>query len=168
MPLFVIFVFGAVVIGAGAMLAPAWPSAQPRIGYISALALGLVMGGAIFWAMLFGWNTLVIDYLLFALVVTIFLMGTLSFGQKRAEARGEVLEDADQGWPGPHDLLLLLVAALVFVIPAMILPVPLDTDAQGFGYLAVMTKLGGSFKTLAPWHPEIEYLYAPGFSLLIA
>ncbi len=168
MPLFVIFVFGAVVIGAGAMLAPAWPSAQPRIGYISALALGLVMGGAIFWAMLFGWNTLVIDYLLFALVVTIFLMGTLSFGQKRAEARGEVLEDADQGWPGPHDLLLLLVAGLVFVIPAMILPVPLDTDAQGFGYLAVMTKLGGSFKTLAPWHPEIEYLYAPGFSLLIA
>jgi hypothetical protein len=168
MPLFVIFIFGGVVIGAGAMLAPAWPTEQPRIGLMAALALGLILGGSIFWAMLFGWNTLVIDYLLFALVTTIFLFGTLSYGQKRAEARGLVLLDREQGWPGPRDLLFLGLAALIFVIPALILPVPLDTDAQGFGYLGLMTRLGGDFKTLAPWHPEIEYLYAPGFTLLIA
>lgn len=168
MPLFVIFIFGGVVIGAGAMLAPAWPTEQPRIGLMAALALGLILGGAIFWAMLFGWNTLVIDYLLFALVTAIFLFGTLSYGQKRAEARGEVLLDAHQGWPGPRDLLFFGLAALIFVIPALILPVPLDTDAQGFGYLGVMTRLGGGFRTLGPWHPEIEYLYAPGFTLLIA
>jgi hypothetical protein len=136
MPLFVIFVFGSVVFGAGAML--------------------------------FGWNTLVIDYLLFALVTVIFLGGTLSYGQKRAEARGEVLLDADQGWPGPRDLLFFGLVALLFIIPALILPVPLDTDAQGFGYLGLMAKLGGGFKTLAPWHPEISYLYSPGFTILIA
>jgi hypothetical protein len=168
MPLFSIFVFGSVVFGAGAMLAPAWNTIQPRIGLSAALALGLVMGGAVFWAMLFGWNTLVIDYLLFALVTAIFLGGTLSYGQKRAEARGEVLLDVDQGWPGPRDLLFFAFVALLFIIPVLILPVPLDTDAQGFGYLGLMAKLGGGFKTLAPWHPEISYLYSPGFTLLTA
>lgn len=168
MSFFVIFIFGAVVIGAGAMLAPAWNTAQPRIGLAAALALGLVMGGAIFWAMLFGWNTLVIDYLLFALVTAIFLGGTLSYGQRRAEKRGEVLEDIDQGWPGPRDLLFFVFVGLVFVVPALVLPVPLGTDAQGFGYLGLMARLGGGFKTLGPWQPEVQYLYSPGFPLLIA
>ena len=168
MPLFIIFIFGTIVIGAGAMLAPAWPSAQPRIGLNAALALALVIGGALFWAMLFGWNTLVIDYLLFALVTAIFLGGTLSYGQMRAEKQGGELLDAEQGWPGPRDLLLFALVALVFVVPAVVLPVPLDTDAQGFGYLALTARLGGSFNTLAPFHPEVTYLYSPGFLLIVA
>ena len=168
MSLFVIFIFSAVVIGAGAMLAPAWPTRQPRIGLSAALTLGVVIGGALLWSMLFGWDTLVIDYLLFALITTIFLGGTLSYGQMRAEQQGEELSDADQGWPGPHDLLFFAFSALVFVIPALVLPVPLDTDAQGFGYLALMARLGGNFETLAPFHPEVTYLYAPGFPLLVA
>ncbi len=168
MPLFVIFIFGAVVVGSGSMLAPAWPTSQPRIGLAAALSLALVIGGALFVAMLFGWDTLVIDYLLFVLVMVIFLGGTLSYGQTRAENRGEELLDSDQGWPGPQDLLLFLLAALVFVIPALILPVPLDTDAQGFGYLALMARTGSGFDTLAPFHPEISYLYAPGFTLIVA
>lgn len=168
MPLFVIFIFGAVILGAGAMLAPAWHTAQPRIGLMAVLVLGLVIGGAIFWAMLFGWNTLVVDYLLFALMTAIFLFGTLTYGQKRAEARGEELVDAEQGWPGPKDLLFFVTVLLFFTIPALILPVPLGTDAQGFGYLGLMARLGGGFRTLGPWHPEIEYLYSPGFTVLIA
>lgn len=168
MPFIVIFIFGAVILGAGVMLSPAWPTRQPRIGLLAALSLGLVIGGAVFWAMLFGWNTLVVDYLLFALVTSIFLFGTLSYGQKRAEALGTTLADADQGWPGPADLLLFTVAALVFIIPALVLPVPLDTNAQGFGYLGLMARMGGGFETLAPFHPEISYLYAPGFTALIA
>ncbi len=168
MILFVIFVFGAVVIGAGTLFAPAWPTLHPRIGLTGALALGLVIGGAIFWAMLFGWSTLAVDYLLFALVSGIFLFGTLSYGQKRAEKRGETLSDADQGWTSGRDLMFLGFAALVFIIPALIVPVPLDTDAQGFGYLALMAKLGGGFDTLAPFHPEISYLYSPGFPALVA
>ena len=168
MPLFVIFIFGAVVIGAGAMLAPAWPAEQPRIGLGAALFLALVVGGALFWAMLFGWDTLVIDYLFFALITIIFLGGTLSYGQMRAEQRGEELPDMEQGWPGPRDLIFLALVALIFIVPAMILPVPLDTDAQGFGYLALVARLGGSFNTLAPFHPEISSLYSPGFPLLVA
>jgi hypothetical protein len=168
MPLFVMFIFGTVVVGCGAMLAPAWPTSQPRIGLAAALALALVIGGALFVAMLFGWDTLVIDYLLFALITVIFLGGTLSYGQMRAEKKGEELLDSDQGWPGARDLLLFGLAALVFAIPALVLPVPLDTDAQGFGYLALMARLGGGFDTLAPFNPEITYLYSPGFTLLAA
>ena len=56
----------------------------------------------------------------------------------------------------------------MFIIPALIAPVPLDTDAQGFGYLALTARLGGGFDTLAPFHPEIHYLYSPGFPALIA
>jgi hypothetical protein len=168
MPFIVLFIFGAVIVGAGAMLAPAWPTKQPRIGLNAALSLALVMGGALFWAYLFGWETLVVDYLLFALVTSIFLFGTLSYGQLRAEKRGEELLDRDQGWPGPNDLLLFAFALLLVVIPALIIPVPLDTDAQGFGYLGLMVRLGGTFDTLAPFQPEVTYLYAPGFSALLA
>ncbi|RMF76148.1 MAG: hypothetical protein D6737_20795 [Chloroflexi bacterium] len=168
MVLFVTFIFGTIIIGAGFMLAPAWPTKHPRIGLNAALALGLVMGGGIFWAMLVAWDTLVIDYLLFALVTGIFLGGTLSYGQKRAEARGETLSDEAQGWPGLRDLLFFLLVFIIFIIPAVILPVPLDTDAQGFGYLALMTRLGGSFNTLAPFNPDVTYLYAPGFTLIAA
>ncbi len=168
MPLFVVFVFATIILGAGGMLAPAWETHHPRIGLMGALSLGVIMGGGIFWAMLFGWNTLVIDYLLFALVTTIFLGGTLSYGQMRAESRGETLEDANQGWPGPRDLLFFGLVALVFVVPVLVLPVPLDTDAQGFGYLGLLARLGGDFKTLAPFHPEISYLYAPSFTLITA
>ncbi|MBZ0297259.1 MAG: hypothetical protein K8L99_32165 [Anaerolineae bacterium] len=168
MPLFVIFIFGAVVVGAGAMLAPALPTKQPRIGLAAALALALVIGGASFISMIVGWNTLVIDYILFALITATFLGGTLSYGQQRAERRGEELLDADQGWPGPRDLLFFGLAVLIFVLPAITVPVPLDTDAQGFGYLALMARLGGGFDSLAPFHPEITYLYTPGFTLLTA
>ncbi len=168
MPLIVIFIFGAVVIGSGSMLAPAWVTQQPRIGMTAALALGLVMGGAVFYAMAFGWDTLVVDYLLFALVSSIFLFGTLSFGQKRAEARGEELADRDQGWMSGRDLLLIGLAALIVVVPALIIPVPLDTDAQGFGYLGLMAREGEGFFNLAPFHPQISYLYAPGLSAISA
>jgi hypothetical protein len=168
MPLFVVFIFAAVMIGSGAMLAPAWPTRQPRIGLLAALSIGLVLGGAIFIAMIFGFNILMIDYLLFVLITVIFLGGTLSYGQKRAEDGGDELLDAEQGWPGPHDILFFVLAGLIFIVPVAVLPVPLDTDAQGFGYLALMIRMGEGFNTLAPWHPEVEYLYSPAFLLLSA
>ena len=168
MTLLIMLVFGSVLLGCGTLLSPAWPSSQPRIGLLTALTLALVVGGSCIYATLFGWDTLVVDYLLFALVTTVFLGGTLSYGQTRAQRQGRELADRDQGWPGPRDLTFLALGALVFAIPALIFPVPLDTDAQGFGYLALMLREGGDFASLAPWHPEISYLYAPGFSAIVA
>ncbi len=119
MTLIVFFIFCAVVMGAGAMLSPAYPTSQPRIGFSAALALALIAGGAVFYGTAAGWNTLVVDYMLFLLVTSIFLGGTLSYGQKRAEARGEELADADQGWPGPFDLLSLIAAFALFLAVAV-------------------------------------------------
>jgi hypothetical protein len=119
MTLVVYFIFGAVMLGAGAMLSPAYPTSQPRIGLAASLALALVMGGAVFYGTAVEWNTLVVDYMLFVLVIGIFLGGTLSYGQKRAEARGEELADSDQGWPGPWDLLLLFALMATFLLPLL-------------------------------------------------
>lgn len=64
--------------------------------------------------------------------------------------------------------VVLGVVALALALPLILLPVPLDTDAQGFGYLALMIRSGGTLTTLAPWHPEISYLYSPGALLIFA
>jgi hypothetical protein len=166
MPIFVIFVLASVIFGAGAMLAPALPTHQPRIGLAATVALAFVLTGAIFYSALFGWNTLVIDYVWFTLVVGIFLSGTLSAGMYRAEAEGGTKEYS--GWPGPRELAFFLTIGLVYTVPALLLPVPLDTDAQGFGYLALLLRNGGGLNVLAPFHPEISYLYSPALPVLAA
>ncbi|MDW8298412.1 MAG: hypothetical protein RML95_03655 [Anaerolineae bacterium] len=166
MPLFVIFVFGSIMLGAGAMLAPALPTHSPRIGLAAALTLAFVTAGGIFYATLFGWDTLVIDYMWFAALVSIFFTGTLSAGMFRAEAEGGTREY--EGWAGPRELAFFATVAVIFIAPILILPVPLDTDAQGFGYLALTLRESGSFTTLAPFHPEVNWLYSPAFPMLVA
>lgn len=169
MPLLVIFIFGAVILGTGAMLSPAWPTPQPRIGLAGALALALIIGGAVFWSMLFGWDTLVVDYMLFALVVGIFLYGTFSHGQTRAEKRGEVLLDKDQGWPGPLDLVLFGLVAVVFVsMMIYLLPQP-PAEVPGLGYAALSARLTEPLKIPAGFELGATFTtYPPGFSALIA
>lgn len=168
MTLFVIFIFGSVTLGAGAMLSPAWPTSQPRMALAAALALALIVGGAVFYASLFSWNTLIIDYMLFALLVGIFLGGTLSHAQARAEAKGETLTDALQGWPGPQDLVFFIVAGLVLAWPAFALPLPLGQQAPADALLTVTTRLGGTFDTLAPLYPQVQVSQPPGFYALAA
>jgi MFS family permease len=163
MPIFPLFVFGAVLFGAGALLAPALPTSQPRIGLAAALALAIVVCGGVAASALDHWNSLLLDYLWFGLIVGIFLAGTLSAGMFKAE-----VEKREMGWPGPRELMMLLVIGILFAAPALTLPVPLDTDAQGFGYLALTMRDGGNITTLAPFHPEISYLYSPGFPMLVA
>lgn len=166
MVMLVIFIFGAVLLGAGAMLSPAWVTKQPRIGLAGTLALALIIGGSVFWAHTFGWNTLVIDYMLFALVTGIFLGGTLSVGQTRAEQRGEVLLDEDQGWTGPEDLIFFFVVALIFVLPILTLGVPFGQSEVA--YYATAVKLGQTLDTLAPFSPDVAYVFPPGFSAITA
>ncbi len=164
MPIFALFVFGAVLFGAGALLSPVLPTIHPRIGMASALALALIVGGGVDAASIDHFDSLFVDYIWFALIVGVFLAGTFSAGMFRAEAAGL----RELGWPGPRELMFLLTVAIVLIAPALTLPVPLDTDAQGFGYLGLVIRDGGSLTTLAPFHPEISYLYSPGFPMLVA
>lgn len=168
MSLFVVFVFAAVLLGAGAMLSPAWRTAQPRIALSATLCLALIAGGAVFYTEAFGWDTLVVDYLLFALLSGVVLGGTLSTAQARAEARGERLADRDQGWPGPEDLAFFALVALLLVIPLLHLAAPLGTLGQVSALHSLTTRAGESFTSLAPLAPEVEVIIAPGFHALSA
>ncbi len=150
------------------MLSPAIPTQQPRIALAATFALALIVGGTIFYASLFGWDTLVIDYLLFALVVGIFLGGTLSVGQSRAEKQGYELSDAAQGWTGPQDLAFFALVGFIFALPTLIFPVPLGTTAQGYGYMTLVTEFGNNLNSFAPFQPDIQYIYANGFTALTA
>ncbi len=59
------------------------------------------------------------------------------------------------------DVLFHLFLFGFFLAPAFVLYLPFDTDAQGFGYLALMVREGGTIDTLAPWQPDVRYLYSP-------
>jgi len=67
-------------------------------------------------------------------------------------------------WPGAA----WIAVAAIFLIPAFVIQLPFDTDAQGFGLLALTVRLGGSITTLAPFWPEIKFFYSPAFFLLAA
>jgi hypothetical protein len=168
MSLFIIFIVGAVLLGAGAMLAPAWRTRQPRIALAATLALALVTGGAVFWAFLSGWDTLIVDYLLFALVSIVVLGGTLSQAQTRAEAQGDTLSDQDQGWTGPEDLLFFGLVATLFILSVVILALPLANTGITLGYHTLALRLSGQFDTLMPFHPEVGLFQPPGFIALTA
>lgn len=64
------------------------------------------------------------------------------------------------------EFLLIVLIAAVYLIPAYLVPVPFDTDAQGFGLLIATVRSSGSITTLAPFYPEINWLYSPGYFLL--
>ncbi len=168
MSLFVFFILAAVLLGAGAMLSPAWRSAQPRVALAATLCLGLIVGGAVFYAEAFNWDTLVVDYLLFALLSGVVLGGTLSTAQARAEARGERLDDRDQGWPGPGDLTFFAFAALLLLIPLLHLAAPLGEAGQIIGFHSLAARDGGSFNSLAPFHLHEPVIVSPGFHALAA
>ena len=168
MSLFVVFIVAAVLLGAGAMLSPAWRSAQPRVALAATLCLALIVGGAVFYAETFAWNTLVVDYLLFALLSGVVLGGTLSTAQARAEARGEQLSDRDQGWPGPQDLAFFALVAIAIIIPLVHLPAALGAPGQIVGFHSLTTLHGESFRSLAPFDPHSQVIVSPGFHALSA
>ena len=168
MSLFVVFIFGAVLLGAGAMLSPAWRTAQPRIALCAALCLALVSGGAVFYSEAFGWDTLVIDYLLFALLSGVVLGGTLSTAQARAEARGERLADRDLGWPGPADLAVFALVALCVILPLLYLDAPLGAQGQLTALHSLAARDAQSFNSLGHYAPGARVIIAPGFHALSA
>jgi hypothetical protein len=111
MTIFVVCILLGLIWGTGTMLAPALPSREPRIASSGIFSLALVVSGAIFYGALFGWDTLVVDYLWFLLIIGIFLGGTLTYGMQRAEAN---VDAEKMEWPGVR--LLAFFAAILVVM----------------------------------------------------
>ncbi len=122
MTIFVCLLMAGMLLGAGAMLAPALRTSAPHIGLAAVLCLALILGGATLWTYLVAWDMLVFDYIIFGLMAFVVLGGTLADAQTRAEAQGTTLDDADMGWLSRRDLLLLLVSGALVVGRLLLLP----------------------------------------------
>jgi hypothetical protein len=132
------------------------PDTRPvAFGAVVGLAVALVVTGDL--AALLGYRSWT------ALIVGSIVLAIGWAGGMRARPK-----ESPGGPLSPRLVLILLVTALALIAPLLILPVPMDTDAQGFGYLALMIRKGGTLGALAPWRPDIAYLYAPGALLIFA
>ncbi|MEL7434222.1 MAG: hypothetical protein AAFN11_09760, partial [Chloroflexota bacterium] len=78
MSFFIAFVLGSVLMGAGAMLAPAWSGDDNHVGLSTGAILAIVVVGAMAQTRLLDWDTLVIDYIIFGVVSAVILGGTLA------------------------------------------------------------------------------------------
>jgi len=76
-------------------------------------------------------------------------------------ARGQLrdwLAWARTQWPWP--VLGWLAVAAIFLVPAFVINLPFDTDAQGFGFLALTVRLSGS---IPPGARTLRWTYAPEY-----
>lgn len=159
MSLFVLFVLGAVIIGVGTMLAPALPTEQPRVGLTSTLALAIVVSGGILWTRFIGWDTLLIDYLLFGIVSLVILGGTMV--QAHQKATGE-LDSSDSEpeieWMSRNDFLLFVIIGVICLIPLF-----LPEQASIF---TVTISYGQRLSEIENAYPQIQNFGATGFHIL--
>jgi hypothetical protein len=151
------------LLGMGALVASSLPTRGARIGLGAVLVLALVVDVTWVLAPLMEWSPALGD----AAWLIVFLM-VLAGAWTASVHHGSATGLPAFSWPGRHDLVFLGVIIAAFGVVVFVLPVPLDTDAQGFGYLALVLREGGDHTTLAPWHPETDFLYSPGYFGLIA
>jgi hypothetical protein len=155
-----------VLLGAGMLVASILPTRGARIGLGAVLFLALVVDATWFAAPLVGWSPFLADLVwigVFAAIALITGIVALYYYWNVS-----VIPQPAWTWPSARDGMFLALVILLFGMVVLLLPVPLDTDAQGFGYLSLTLRDGRDYTTLAPWHSEIEYLYSPGYIGLIA
>ena len=152
-----------VLLGTGTLTATMLPTRGARVGLGATLFLALVVDASWVLAPLLGWQARLID----AVWVGVFAAVVLAAGMLASYHHG-TRGQTGWRWPSRRDGVALLVVIAFFGALIVVLPVPLDTDAQGFGYLALTLRDGEDFTTLAPFHPEVQYLYSPAYTGLVA
>ncbi len=150
-------------LGLGTLTASLLPTRGARIGLGAVLFLALLVDVTWFITPLMEWSASLSDAIWMGVFGLIFVGAAMV-----ASYYSGATHQAIWTWPSARDFLFLLVVIAVFGAVILVLPVPLDTDAQGFGYLAVTLREGEDFTTLAPWHPETDILYSPAFTGLTA
>jgi hypothetical protein len=157
--LLLLLVFGALVCWPGWLLYRVWLrrlGLSWRIGMGLVLALLSILFGDL--SALFGYSLALALGIVALVVVGTFLWWLAAYLHRRAHAEGRLPPKQRVNWTGVLFHLFLLG---FYLAPAFVLYLPFDTDAQGFGYLALMVREGGTIDTLAPWQPDVHYLYSP-------
>lgn len=113
---FVTFVLLGLTVGVGMMLAPALPTAEPRVAAGSVLSFALILNAALFHAAIFGWNILMVDYLWFAFIMVVFLGGTLTVGMQKVEQALAAGETATLGWPQIPTMTVFILWGVLFMV----------------------------------------------------
>lgn len=151
------------LLSVGILVASILPTAGARIGLGAVAFVALVVDGTWLLAPGLDWSASLVD----AVAIGVFGVIGLVAAMTASYYRGAVGEPA-WVWPSSRDIAFLLLVIVLFGAIAFVLPVPLDTDAQGFGYLALMLREGEDFTTLAPWYPDVDFLYSPAYFGMIA
>ena len=153
----------AFLLGTGTLVASIIPTRGARIGLGTVVLLAAVVDSTWLIAPLNGWSPALVD----SLWIGVFALVAFSAAMTASYYRGTVGKP-NWTWPSARDALFMLMVIALIGAVVFVLPVPLDTDAQGFGYLALSLRDGEDYTTLAPWHSEIDYLYSPGYIGLVA
>ena len=158
---FVVFVFSAVIIGIGVMLAPVLPTTQPRIGLASTIALALTILSGILWTTFVGWDTLIIDYVLFGLVSVVILGGTMIQAHDEASSDDE---SSSTQWMSGKDFLFFLVVSGICLL-SMLFNL---TQSNFENELASALQTGQTLDHLSQDFPQIMEFSVTGFYILSA
>lgn len=152
-----------ICLGLGILVASMLPTRGARIGLGAVLFLAIIVDASWFIAPLTDWSPALMDVIWLVVFGLAFLGAAMT-----ASYYSGTVNQPRWTWPSSRDFMFMAVVIAIFGAVILLIPVPLDTDAQGFGYLALLLREGGDFTTLAPWHPETDYLYSPAFTGLIA
>ncbi len=135
-----------------------------RLTFTGSVALVLMAQSIAFslTALFFGYNPVVtcLEVLVASLIMVLLIFLRYLKGKKPA--------------PGPRlrisyaAILIFCIAAVVFISVPLITNVPFDVDGQGFGYMSLVVKQGGSITHLSPYYPDVEWVYSPAFPIFSA
>jgi hypothetical protein len=153
----------AAFLGVGTRVALVIPTRGTRIGLGAVVFLALIVDGTWLIAPVMGWSSALTDGVWAGMLALLIVAVAVS-----VKYPSGFLGRPIRTRPGARDLSFLALVVAWSGALLLVLPVPPDTDAQGFGYLALTLREGRSYTSLAPWHPEIGSLYSPGFSGIIA
>jgi len=159
MMLFIAFVLVALFyLLPGVLLHALWRERGLTLGVCLAFGLACLVLVDVWLAALFNYHFPL------QLAVNFILIGGLAWLARRRLGSWWVWAQSQWPWPA----LGYAAVAAIFIVPAFIIPFPFDTDAQGFGLLTLTLRLSSSITSMAPFWPNIHYIYSPGFLLLAA
>lgn len=159
---FVVFVFSAVIIGIGVMLAPILPTAQPRVGLASIVALTLTIISGILWTTFVGWDTLIIDYVVFGLVSLVILGGTMIQAHDQGTTDEELIPPTQ--WMSRKDFFFFLILGGICLL-FLLFQTPLSSNQIE---MTASIQTGQTLDAIAQDFPHITQFSVTGFHVLSA